>query len=47
MANLFDEKEMWEEAIAVLEEVAPEYRKTFEYGKLAELSVRIVLCFEK
>uniref|UniRef100_A0A914RX78 DOCKER domain-containing protein n=1 Tax=Parascaris equorum TaxID=6256 RepID=A0A914RX78_PAREQ len=37
MADLFDEKDMWEEAIAILKEVVPEYEKNYEFEKLPPL----------
>uniref|UniRef100_A0A183V9F0 DOCKER domain-containing protein n=1 Tax=Toxocara canis TaxID=6265 RepID=A0A183V9F0_TOXCA len=40
MANLFDEKDMWEEAIAILKELVPEYEKNYEFEKLPPLLVR-------
>lgn len=38
-ANLFDEKELWEESIGILKELAFQYEKNYKYEKLPSLLV--------
>ncbi|KHN79170.1 Dedicator of cytokinesis protein 1 [Toxocara canis] len=47
MANLFDEKDMWEEAIAILKELVPEYEKNYEFEKLPPLLRRLAELYHK
>uniref|UniRef100_F1KQ52 Dedicator of cytokinesis protein 1 n=1 Tax=Ascaris suum TaxID=6253 RepID=F1KQ52_ASCSU len=47
MADLFDEKDMWEEAIAILKELVPEYEKNYEFEKLPPLLRRLAELYHK
>lgn len=38
-ADLFDEKELWEESISILKELATEYERSHEFEKLPPLLV--------
>lgn len=42
-ANLFDEKELWEESIGILKELTFQYEKNYEYEKLPGLLVSFFL----
>ncbi|VDK27442.1 unnamed protein product [Gongylonema pulchrum] len=46
-ANLFDEKELWEESIGILKELTLEYEKNYEYEKLPFLLRRLADLYHK
>ncbi|VDN04465.1 unnamed protein product [Thelazia callipaeda] len=46
-ANLFDEKELWEESISILKELTFQYEKYFEYEKLPSLLQRLAELYHK
>ncbi|VDK48727.1 unnamed protein product [Anisakis simplex] len=47
MADLFDEKDMWEEAITILKQLVPEYEKCYEFEKLPPLLRRLAELYHK
>ncbi|MCP9266015.1 Dedicator of cytokinesis protein 1 [Dirofilaria immitis] len=46
-ANLFDEKELWEESINILKELTLQYEKNYEYEKLPSLLQRLAELYHK
>ncbi|VDK81631.1 unnamed protein product [Litomosoides sigmodontis] len=46
-ANLFDEKELWEESIGILKELTFQYEKNYEYEKLPGLLQRLAELYHK
>ncbi|EFO26456.1 hypothetical protein LOAG_02027 [Loa loa] len=46
-ANLFDEKELWEESIGILKELTFQYEKNYEYDKLPNLLQRLAELYHK
>ncbi|KAL3982148.1 C2 domain in Dock180 and Zizimin proteins family protein [Acanthocheilonema viteae] len=46
-ANLFDEKELWEESIGILKELTFQYEKNYEYEKLPSLLQRLAELYHK